>query len=106
MSDQDVYQRLGAMLLGVCPAEATRIVLHAEMSESGDYLGPDVTYVTTDGDGQADVGPIVSDLHDAFIDLRQLTVGEGQQPWTTCEFVIAPRTGQFEVSFGYEDLGF
>ena len=35
----------------------------------------------------------------------KLTVGEGKQTWTACELVIDLRSGQFEVSFGYEDLG-
>ncbi|WJD62892.1 hypothetical protein [Pseudomonas kurunegalensis] len=107
MDDQEIYQKIGQLLVDVGPADAKKLIVRAELFPEGDGGKYEFDYVDEAGalnwfdpDGRS-----VGDLTYLLVQLREyfatckLTAGAGV--WIGCEICLAVNEMNVEIKFTY-----
>ncbi len=107
MGDQELYQKIGQLLVDAGPADAREIIVRAELFSEGDGGKYEFDYVDQAGelnwfdpDGRA-----VGDLTELLVQLRDyfsannLTAGEGG--WSGCVIKLHVDEMKFGIAFNY-----
>lgn len=107
MDDQEIYQKIGQLLVDAGPREAKKLIARVKLFPEGDGGKYEFDYVAEAGvlnwfdpDGRA-----VGDLTDLLLQLREyfvtykLTAGEGV--WTGCEICLIVDEMNVEIKFAY-----
>lgn len=107
MSDQEIYQKIGQLLVDAGPTDARKIIVRAELFPEGDGGKYEFDYI--DGAGVLNWfdpdGRAVGDLTELLVQLREyfasngLTAGEGL--WTGCEIDLSIDEMKLGVEFTY-----
>lgn len=108
MSDQDIYQKIGQLLVDSGPEDAREIIVRTRIFSEGDGGRYEFDYVNQlgelnwfDPDGRA-----VGDLTELLVHLREyflkknLTAGGGA--WVECEIKLNVHDMKLGVDFKYE----
>lgn len=108
--DQDVYLRLGELIVGVAPSDSEKVIVvfkvlaDATSSEGAvyelmyDYIDKTLKrtwFVFSDHD-------LRRKIRELFVSLREFTTSQGQPLWNQCEFVLDMTTERFSVGFKYD----
>lgn len=109
MNDQEIYQKIGRLLVGAGPSGAQKLIVRAELFPEGDGGKYEFDYV--DGTGELNWfdpdGRAVGDLTELLVKLRdyfainKLTAGAGM--WTGCEICLSVNDMKFLVEFTYSN---
>lgn len=109
MSDQEIYQRIGRLLVDAGPADAQKIIVRAELFSEGDGGKYEFDYVNESGklnwfdpDGRA-----VGDLTELLVKLREYfsvnNLTSGKEEWTGCVISLDVSENKFGIEFTYGD---
>lgn len=111
MTDQEIYKKIGQLLVDAGPLDAKKIVVRAEIFPEGDGGKYEFDYIDDTGklnwfdpDGRA-----VGDLTELLVELRkyfitnELTAGIGI--WSGCEISLAVERMKLSVEFIYDVQG-
>jgi len=108
MNDQEMYQKIGQLLVDAGPSDAQKLIVRAEIFPEGDGGKYEFDYV--DGAGELNWfdpdGRAVGDLTELLVQLRKyfatsLTPGAGV--WTGCEICLSVDDMKFGIEFTYVD---
>ena len=109
MNDQEMYQKIGQLLVDAGPSDAQKVIVRAEIFPEGDGGKYEFDYV--DGAGELNWfdpdGRAVGDLTELLVQLRKyfatknLTAGAGV--WTGCEMCLSVDDMKFGIEFTYGD---
>jgi len=107
MSDQELYQKIGQLLVNAGPSDAQEIIVRAELFSEGDGGRYEFDYV--DGAGELNWfdpdGRAVGDLTEFLVQLSEyfiankLTAGAGV--WTGCEISLSVGEMKLGIEFIY-----
>ncbi|WP_440466744.1 hypothetical protein ACKI1H_25690 [Pseudomonas sp. YH-1] len=107
MSDQEIYQKIGQLLIDAGPADAKKIIVRAEIFSEGDGGKYEFDYVNRAGelnwfdpDSRA-----VGDLTELLVRLREYfsvnNLAAGESVWTGCIISLGVDEGKFDIEFTY-----
>ncbi|MNJ40096.1 hypothetical protein D3C77_349820 [compost metagenome] len=107
MSDQELYQKIGQLLVDAGPSDAQEIIVRAELFSEGDGGKYEFDYVDRAGqlnwfdpDGRA-----VGDLTELLVKLREYfkvnKLTAGAAVWTGCEISLSVSGMKFGIEFIY-----
>jgi len=107
MGDQELYQKIGQLLVDAGPVDAQRIIVRAELFSEGDGGKYEFDYVNRAGelnwfdpDGRA-----VGDLTELLVKLREYfsvnKLTAGSNIWTGCVISLGVDEGKFGIEFTY-----
>lgn len=99
----EIAEYIGRILLDIIPDDAVKITAKADVDE--DYAGTGVEFESSSGAvGHFSMDTLprdaVGDISDAFIDLRDVMLADGHDPWYGITFTV-DRDGHFDVNFSY-----
>ncbi|PAU63671.1 hypothetical protein [Pseudomonas indica] len=107
MGDQELYQKIGQLLVDAGPADARKMIVRAELFSEGDGGKYEFDYVNQTGelnwfdpDGRAvgDLTELLVQLRDYFSD-NNLTAGESI--WSGCVITLDVDGMKFGIEFNY-----
>ncbi|MEB2187250.1 hypothetical protein VDS18_15295 [Xanthomonas campestris pv. campestris] len=108
MSDQDLYEKIGQLLINAGPDGACEIIVRAELFDEDDggryefdYVGATGGVHWFDPDGRA-----VRDLTELLVKLRKYFLSSnlgGDKMWTRCVINLGVKSNKLAVNFFYRD---
>ncbi|MBB2802810.1 hypothetical protein XarbCFBP7604_09190 [Xanthomonas arboricola] len=108
MSDQDLYEKIGQLLINAGPDGACEIIVRAELFDENDGGRYEFDYVGVTGevhwfepDGRA-----VRDLTELLVKLRKYFLSSnlvGGKVWTRCVINLVVKSNKLAVKFFYEN---
>ncbi|WP_417695934.1 hypothetical protein [Pseudomonas sp.] len=109
MSEQELYQRIGQLLLDAGPSDARKIVVRARLFAEGDGGSYEFDYFDKvnhsswfDPDSRA-----VGDLTELLVDLRGFYVGNGLcqnvKAWSSCAVTLDVEEMKISIHYNYDD---
>lgn len=107
--DQEIYNDIGAILLAVAPAGASKIIMRAALSPENDHCKCEFDYVDklTEKVNWFSAGVHAnSELLDHLVELRNYFVdnfNSQEEPfWHSCEVVVDVETLKINIDFKYD----
>lgn len=109
MTDQDIYQEIGLLLVDAGPSDAQKLMVRAELFPEGDGGKYEFDYIDEAGelkwfdpDGRA-----VGDLTGLLVQLREYFVTNnliaGVGVWNGCEICLIVEEMKFGIEFTYSE---
>lgn len=108
-SEQEIYQKIGQILLNAGPDEAKKIIVRAEPFPEGDGCKYEFDYVDAAGelDWFSPDGRATGDLTDIIVELRTYYVENnltnGRPAWLSCEVTLDVERMKLGIEFRYAD---
>lgn len=109
MNENDIYLKIGQVLLDTSPETASKVIVEAELSPENDHCKLLFDYVDQHGnqDWFSPVGVQVdTDLFNCLVELRKIYICQGltaELPvWSGCVMTLDVVAGKLKVEFKYE----
>ena len=101
--DQEIYEKIGELLMSSAPKKSNRIIMRAELSNKSDHCRFEFDWV--DGKGNTEwymvESNITDELTDFLIELNDFFVSQNQPSWNSCQFTLEIN-GKFGIEFDYD----